>query len=291
MLDDKRPSSKIGPVSRGSSFYIENLLKRTDREDSAEERVETPGFKVTDHSPVICPGLEAQSLNDALNWSRTSPNTVYGSSRSPQYNKACFSDPVTNSDRDSATLTGQAEDEEDEEDEEDGDGGDDDDDLEEKEEDRRQDEVRSCCSSQEVGCESGDMKVARKKKTRTVFSRSQVFQLESTFDLKRYLSSSERAGLAASLQLTETQVKIWFQNRRNKWKRQAAADMEASHVAISYPAQRVVRVPVLYRENAAASLSRVSPPVVGFSASINYPLTAHFTHPVSFITPQMTGLV
>lgn len=47
----------------------------------------------------------------------------------------------------------------------------------------------------------------RKKKTRTVFSRSQVFQLESTFDMKRYLSSSERAGLAASLHLTETQVK------------------------------------------------------------------------------------
>lgn len=49
----------------------------------------------------------------------------------------------------------------------------------------------------------------RKKKTRTVFSRSQVFQLESTFDVKRYLSSAERAGLAANLRLTETQVKIW----------------------------------------------------------------------------------
>ena len=33
-----------------------------------------------------------------------------------------------------------------------------------------------------------------------------MFQLESTFDIKRYLSSSERSGLAASLQLTETQV-------------------------------------------------------------------------------------
>lgn len=53
----------------------------------------------------------------------------------------------------------------------------------------------------------------RKKKTRTVFTRAQVFQLESTFDMKRYLSSSERAGLASSLQLSETQVKIWFQNR------------------------------------------------------------------------------
>lgn len=88
----------------------------------------------------------------------------------------------------------------------------------------------------------------RKKKTRTVFSRSQVFQLESTFDMKRYLSSSERAGLAASLHLTETQVKIWFQNRRNKWKRQLAAELEAANMA--HAAQRLVRVPILYHENA-----------------------------------------
>ncbi|XKL66512.1 hypothetical protein PGB90_009932 [Kerria lacca] len=92
----------------------------------------------------------------------------------------------------------------------------------------------------------------RKKKTRTVFSRSQVFQLESTFDLKRYLSSSERAGLAASLHLTETQVKIWFQNRRNKWKRQLAAELEAANMA--HAAQRLVRVPILYHESAAAGL-------------------------------------
>ena len=91
----------------------------------------------------------------------------------------------------------------------------------------------------------------RKKKTRTVFSRSQVFQLESTFDMKRYLSSSERAGLAASLHLTETQVKIWFQNRRNKWKRQLAAELEAANMA--HAAQRLVRVPILYHEAAAAA--------------------------------------
>lgn len=96
------------------------------------------------------------------------------------------------------------------------------------------------------GEEGEEERKRRKKKTRTVFSRSQVFQLESTFDMKRYLSSSERAGLAASLHLTETQVKIWFQNRRNKWKRQLAAELEAANMA--HAAQRLVRVPILYHE-------------------------------------------
>lgn len=67
---------------------------------------------------------------------------------------------------------------------------------------------------------------SKKKKTRTVFSRTQVYQLEAAFDMKRYLSSAERAGLAASLNLSETQIKIWFQNRRNKWKRQINGEMD-----------------------------------------------------------------
>ncbi|XP_041985586.1 homeobox protein Hmx-like [Aricia agestis] len=99
----------------------------------------------------------------------------------------------------------------------------------------------------------------RKKKTRTVFSRSQVFQLESTFDMKRYLSSSERAGLAASLHLTETQVKIWFQNRRNKWKRQLAAELEAANMA--HAAQRLVRVPILYHESRPTSMPHTPLPI------------------------------
>ncbi|NXV64361.1 HMX2 protein, partial [Molothrus ater] len=77
------------------------------------------------------------------------------------------------------------------------------------------------------GAENGRSPAAGgRKKTRTIFSKSQVFQLESTFDVKRYLSSSERAGLAAALHLTETQVKIWFQNRRNKLKRQMSSEPE-----------------------------------------------------------------
>lgn len=104
--------------------------------------------------------------------------------------------------------------------------------------------------------------IKRKKKTRTVFSRSQVFQLESTFEMKRYLSSSERASLANSLRLTETQVKIWFQNRRNKWKRQLAAELEAANMA--HAAQRLVRVPILYHESSGTN----NVPGVGTGRSI-----------------------
>ncbi|XP_037611243.1 homeobox protein HMX3-B [Sebastes umbrosus] len=126
----------------------------------------------------------------------------------------------------------------------------------------------------------------RKKKTRTVFSRSQVFQLESTFDIKRYLSSSERAGLAASLHLTETQVKIWFQNRRNKWKRQLAAELEAANLSHA-AAQRIVRVPILYHENGAPETSGGpagnSPGNQSLLAA--FPHHMYYSHPVPLLRP------
>ncbi|TKS92840.1 Homeobox protein HMX2 Homeobox protein [Collichthys lucidus] len=95
-----------------------------------------------------------------------------------------------------------------------------------------------------------DTKAMVKKKTRTIFSKRQIFQLEATFDMKRYLSSSERACLASSLQLTETQVKIWFQNRRNKLKRQLSTDMEgplaAEHLS---EAGKNVQLPTFYKDS------------------------------------------
>ncbi|XP_061914157.1 homeobox protein Nkx-2.3 [Entelurus aequoreus] len=101
-----------------------------------------------------------------------------------------------------------------------------------------------------------------RRKPRVLFSQTQVFELERRFKRQRYLSAPEREHLAGSLKLTPTQVKIWFQNRRYKCKRQRqdkSLEMVGHHhhhhhhhhphnPAPPPPPPRRVHVPVLVRD-------------------------------------------
>ncbi|KHJ90166.1 homeobox domain protein, partial [Oesophagostomum dentatum] len=59
----------------------------------------------------------------------------------------------------------------------------------------------------------------KSKRIRTAFSPSQLLQLERAFEGNHYVVGTERKQLANRLALSETQVKVWFQNRRTKHKR------------------------------------------------------------------------
>ncbi|XP_052454287.1 homeobox protein DBX2 isoform X1 [Carassius gibelio] len=62
---------------------------------------------------------------------------------------------------------------------------------------------------------------------RAVFSEEQRRELEKTFLKQKYISKPERKRLAGDLSLKETQVKIWFQNRRMKWRN--SREKESTH--------------------------------------------------------------
>ncbi|CAG5921648.1 unnamed protein product [Menidia menidia] len=102
---------------------------------------------------------------------------------------------------------------------------------------------------------------ALRRRPRVLFSQGQVSELERRFGQQRYLSAPEREHLARALKLTSNQVKIWFQNRRYKCKRQRQdQSLELAGYQPPAPVRRVA-VPVLVRDGRLCG-----PPAFGLTA-------------------------
>ncbi|CAD5117774.1 DgyrCDS6518 [Dimorphilus gyrociliatus] len=84
------------------------------------------------------------------------------------------------------------------------------------------DETENDCGSIKASNKSSK----KPRKARTAFTDHQLNELEASFSRQKYLSVQDRMELASRLNLSDTQVKTWYQNRRTKWKRQTAVGLE-----------------------------------------------------------------
>lgn len=62
-------------------------------------------------------------------------------------------------------------------------------------------------------------KKPEEKRPRTAFTNEQLARLKKEFQENRYLTEKRRQDLARELKLNESQIKIWFQNKRAKIKK------------------------------------------------------------------------
>eukprot|EP00066_Takifugu_rubripes_P001610 XP_003962922.1 PREDICTED: homeobox protein not2-like [Takifugu rubripes] len=87
--------------------------------------------------------------------------------------------------------------------------------------------AQASMSKVNAGMHSFKTKGGKSKRIRTSFTSEQLSRLEKEFARQQYMVGSERFLLASALQLSEAQVKVWFQNRRIKWRKQSLEQQQA----------------------------------------------------------------
>ncbi|RNA31263.1 barH-like 2 homeobox [Brachionus plicatilis] len=122
------------------------------------------------------------------------------------------------------------------------DGSIDSDDVHNSDDDNDEEDYNNDDSNSETDNGEGYGKAKKPRKARTAFTDHQLNCLEKSFERQKYLSVQDRMELAARLNLSDTQVKTWYQNRRTKWKRQTAVGLELLAEAGNYAAvQRMLQ--------------------------------------------------
>jgi len=133
---------------------------------------------------------------------------------------------------------------------------------------------------------------------RTIYTVQQVQELEVRFQEAQYLALPERAELATKLGLTQTQVKIWFQNRRSKYKKQAKGDdgeglTDSTKSNLQHPnpspegsGPRSVSPPVSYQHPYSVPSNFSAPSTVSFPQMHYPPVTSTITSSAPSFYPQ-----